>query len=100
MAPHEWTKSAKSIYYKLQKACTEIWENEDVQKYLRGFYKHLKKAMPVMMGYRYQTQVINQLRNLDGGKISNYSDANNCVSMVAVPIMDFTKLFDTFETTM
>ena len=43
-------------------------------QYVRQFYSNLKTAMPLLMGYRWHTQIFSQLTNSSGRSVTDFSD--------------------------
>ena len=49
-----------------------------------------------MLGYRYNTQIFDQMTNAYGKKVTDYDDQENTVIFKAIPIMDVNSIKDTF----
>jgi len=82
---------------------TNIWncqtpESRLVVKYAKEFYDTLKDAMPALMAYRYQNQILAQYTNSLGKSVVDYEDEENTIVAKALPIMDVEHLQDTFST--
>lgn len=45
-----------------------------------------------MLGYRYNTQIFDQMTNAYGKKVTDYDDQENTVIFKAIPIMDVSKI--------
>ena len=86
---------------------TSLWENSNVVSAIGDFYDNLAKAMPLMLGYRYHSQIFSQFTNADGKSVVDYPPASqsgsesndnaNNVIVKTLPIMDFTKMYTTFK---
>ena len=54
-------------------------------------YDNLRKGMPALMAFRYQTQIFDKLHNgANGGTcVTNYDDKENPVTFKAIPVMNY-----------
>ena len=68
-----------------------------VAKILVSLYDNLKKSMPVMMGYRYQREVLDMLTNRKGNVLTNYKSKKSNFTARALPILDMKQLKDMFR---
>ena len=59
----------------------------------------MRKAMPLMMAYRYHFQIFSKLTNKSGSSVTDYADKKNFVVMKAIPIMEVSSLDDFFSIT-
>ena len=55
--------------------------------------------MPLMLAYRYQNQIIDNIKNGNGLGVAEYDNPDNSTIMAAIPIMDPARLRDVFEST-
>lgn len=72
------------------------WTDPKVVKWAKEFYDSLKKGLPVLMAYRWHSQVLANLTNKQGRSVTDYSEDND-VTIKAIPIMDVSKMVDTFR---
>jgi len=65
----------------------QYWQNNYGKIY--DFYVNLKKAMPLMMAYRWHSQILSNLTDSKGRLVTDYEDEENTLAMKVLPIMDF-----------
>jgi hypothetical protein len=80
--------------------CNTLWNgtSEDsinVIRFAKDFYTNVKKAMPLLLSHRYQTEILGQYTNSLGKSLVDYSDDNTILAK-ALPIMDVSKMKDVF----
>jgi hypothetical protein len=64
---------------------------------VKEFYDSLKAALPLMLGYRYQSQLLSKFVNKAGKSVVDYEDADNNVVMKSLPVMDIENLSTLFN---
>ena len=75
----------------------EIWNNHDVVKFVDDFFSNLKITLPLLLAYRYQTQIFDKMKNGMERYVTDYS-YDNSVICKALPIGDVSKLKNMFKT--
>lgn len=75
----------------------EIWNNPDVVKFVDDFFNNLKTTLPLLLAYRYQTQIFDKMKNGMDKSVTDYS-YDNSVICKALPIGDVSKLKNMFKT--
>ena len=75
----------------------EIWNNPDVIKFVDDFFSNLKTTLPLLLAYRYQTQIFDKMKNGMDKSVTDYS-YDNSVICKALPIGDIQKLKNMFKT--
>jgi hypothetical protein len=99
--PDIWKAAAKAFSYKYDKCTTSgagsKFVTAGILEFMYNFYKNIKLAMPPLLGYRFQNQIMMQYTNKNGKSVIDYEDDENSVVVKTLPIMDATKLFDTFR---
>ena len=61
------------------------------------FYVSLKKAMPLMMAYRWHSQILSNLTDSNGRPVTDYENEENTLAMKVLPIMNFDGSKDIFD---
>ena len=61
-------------------------------------YIYLKNVLPYAMAYRFHRDIFSRLVNGLGNPVTDYDDDENVVIFKALPVTDFTRLKDVFET--
>lgn len=97
--PDIWKKAVKKFSQTYSGTVTgdgSPFLNTTVLKFVHDFYRNLKLAMPSLLGYRYQNQIMSQFTNMNGKNVTDYEDDENFVVMKTLPIMDVGQMKDTF----
>lgn len=79
----------------------KVWDcsTEDsieIVKFVRNFYMHLKQALPILMGYRYQKHVFGDYTNSLGKSLLDYDEENTFV-IKTIPVMNDDGLLEQFK---
>ena len=75
MTIYAYSHDEYSRFASFAEQCKKLWTtNSELVNFARDFYLKLKKALPVMMSYRYFFQSCNRLVNRDGKKLTDYDD--------------------------
>lgn len=77
--------------------CNEIWEDEDVQRFVLRFYRDIKSALPTLLAYRYYNDMFSKMTNAAGKSVVDYYDFENTFVVKPVPIMNPEKLDAMFQ---
>lgn len=95
----QYVSSKKPAYKKIVTQAKNICTNDTVKAYINSMYNSLSYAVPAAMAARYYEQIFKNLKNNCGGglKVTDYSNEDNCVLFMALPVMDFTGLELVFE---
>lgn len=100
--PNEWKGAIREVAHtpdnvsKSERTTAEtVWTNPEVLKYVYKFYNTIKTAMPLLMAYRYYTQVCQGMINSQEQDVTNY-DSENFNVIKPLPIMDASKIADLF----
>ena len=99
--PGAWAAGAKafahaSVDSKELSNKADLFTDRRILEFLYNFYKNIKLAMPVLLGYRFQKQIFSQYTNKDGKWVTDYDDPDNSVVVKSMPIMDVEHMYDTF----
>lgn len=93
--PTIWKASAKAFSEKYSNVVTAnttpaktLFLNRTILEFVYNFYKNIKLAMPSLLGYRFQNQIMSQYTNKSGRSVIDYEDEENSVVMKSLPIMD------------
>ena len=88
-----------SIVESFKLAGQHLFSIPKINDFVSGFYASVKKALPILMASRYHEQMFSLMNNgINGGKsIVDYTDPENSIIVKTLPIMDITRLKETFE---
>jgi len=88
------TKSDKNVG--TYSEAKDIWSHTKLVNFVKTFYTDFKKALPILMGYRWQHQVFDEMTNSSGRSLTDYEDEENTVIVKSIPVMDVTGLKEVF----
>lgn len=74
----------------------QIWRNATVQNFVSELYEKIKDTAPLLMAYRYQSQILDKIQNGSMKWVTEYGAADNPITMTAFPVMDPNELADVF----
>ena len=104
--PQYWVDAIKYHAYKTYRPAWSVnristgksmFSNPAIVRFVKKFYDSLKKALPLMLGYRYQSQILSKFVNKDGMSVVDYENENNNVVMKSIPVMDASDLNNVFN---
>jgi sulfur relay (sulfurtransferase) DsrC/TusE family protein len=97
------TEYARSLYEEApaKKYC-KIWDCSSadsiaIVKFVKEFYTHIKKAMPVLMGHRYQKHIFGDFTNSLDKSVLDYDDEENTFVIKTLPVMNDEGLEELFR---
>lgn len=68
-----------------------------IVKFVKEFYTHIKKAMPVLMGHRYQKYIFGDFTNSLDKSVLDYDDEENTFVIKTLPVMNDEGLEELFR---
>lgn len=81
----------------VKKKIDAIWSNEYIREKVDEFFSTLNTSLPLLLAYRYQTQIFDKMKNGMGKSVTDYSPDNSIVCK-ALPIYDIGQIETLFTT--
>ena len=77
-----------------------IWSDPTIYQFVKQMYDNMKVASPLLMSYRYYTQMFKNMKNNcgeHGNQVTDYDDDENVTIFKPLPIMQFSNMADVFK---
>lgn len=83
--------------YSVSAPAIDILEDTNISKFVKDFYDNMQDLIPILMAYRWHSQVFSNYTNKQGISVVDYENDDNNVQMKAVPVMDVSKIEEVFN---
>lgn len=83
--------------YSVSAPTSDILEDDNnISQFVKDFYDNMQDLIPILLAYRWHSQVFSNYTNKQGISVVDYENDDNNVQMKAVPVMDVSKIEEVF----